>query len=61
VIGFDRVRQLKQVLLGGLGRREGAFLFESHLGCMIAMPMASAGRFSLLGPRGILIYPSIIV
>src|SRR6202022_2804489 len=48
-------------LLGGLWRRERAILLESHLGFMIAMLMASAGRRLPLGPRGILIYPSIIV
>jgi hypothetical protein len=43
VIDLDRVRQLWQL---ALGRREGAVLFEFHLGCMIAMPLAwrSASR-----------------
>ena len=61
MIGLNCVRQLKQFLLGGLWRRERAILLESHLGFMIAMSMASAGRRLPLGPRGILIYPSIIV
>jgi hypothetical protein len=61
VIGLNRVRQLKQLPLGGLGRRERAVLFEFHLGRMIAMPTPSAWRRSPLGPRGILIYPSMIV
>jgi hypothetical protein len=61
MIGPDRIRQLKQFSLGGLGCGEGAFLFEFHLGWMIAMPMALAGSSSPLGPRRILIYPSIIV
>ena len=52
VIGLDRICDLKQFPLGGLGCRERAVLLESHLGCMIAMPMASAGCFSPLGPRG---------
>jgi hypothetical protein len=55
VIGLHRVRQLKQFLLGGLGRRERAIFLEFHLGCMIAMPTVSAGRFSPLGLRGILV------
>jgi hypothetical protein len=29
-----------------------SLVLEFHLGCMIAMRMASAGRFSPLGPRG---------
>jgi hypothetical protein len=61
MIRLDRIRQLKQLPLGGFRRRERAILFEFHLGSMIAMPMASAGRRSPLGPRGILIYPSIMV
>src|SRR6266550_1097804 len=52
MIGLDRVRQLEQFPLGGLGRRERAIPLEFHLGCMIARPMASAGRRSPLGPRG---------
>jgi len=34
-------RQQAVFSLGGLGRRELAVLFEFHLGCMIATPMAS--------------------
>src|SRR5258708_29411406 len=30
MVGFYRVRQLKQFPLGGLGSREGAVLFELH-------------------------------
>src|ERR1700716_309684 len=41
VIGFDRVRQLKQFALGSLGRREGAFLFEFHFPCFLSY-LASA-------------------
>jgi hypothetical protein len=52
VIGLDCIRQLKQFLLGGLRRRERTLVLEFHLGCMIAMPMASAGSLPL-GPRGI--------
>src|SRR5258708_4161652 len=53
VIGLYRVRQLKQFLLGALGRSERAVLLEFHLGCMIVMPMALAGRFSPLEAPGI--------
>src|SRR6266478_8470914 len=52
MIGLDGVRQFEQLPLGGFRRRERAILLEFHLGCMIAMRMASAGRFSPLGPRG---------
>jgi hypothetical protein len=41
VISLDRIRQFKQFLLGGLWRRERAVSLELHLGCMIAMRMAS--------------------
>jgi len=53
VIGLYRIRQLKQFSLGGIRRRERAVLLEFHLGCMIAVPITSAGRFTALGPRGI--------
>ncbi len=58
VISLDRIRQFKQFLLGGLGRRERAVSLEFHLGCMIAVPMASAWRFSPLGPLGIILTES---
>ena len=54
MIGLYRVGDLKQFLLGGLGRRERALILEFHLGSMIAMPMASAGCFSPLGPLDII-------
>lgn len=54
MIGLYRVDDLKQFLLGGLGRRERALILEFHLGSMIAMPMASAGCFSPLEPLGII-------
>ena len=54
--GFDRIRQLKQFFLGGFRRRERSLFLEFHLGCMIAMPMASVGRFSPLGPIGIIFF-----
>jgi hypothetical protein len=41
--------------LGGVGRPARAIFLEFHLGCMIAMPITSAGAFSALGPRGILV------
>jgi hypothetical protein len=53
MIGLDRIRQLKQFPLSGLGCRERAILLKFHLGSVM--------RRSPLGPRGILIYPSIIV
>src|ERR1700682_3418312 len=56
VIGLDCIRQLKQFLLGGLGRPERSIFLEFHLGCMIAQPMALAGRFSPLGPRGLQVF-----
>src|ERR1700687_3352309 len=52
IIGLHRIRQLKQFLLGGVRRRERSLFLDVHLGCMIAMPMASAGRRSPLRPRG---------
>jgi hypothetical protein len=52
VVGFDRIRRLKQFFLG----RERSLFLEFHLGCMIAMPMASVGRFSPLGPLGIIFF-----
>jgi hypothetical protein len=58
VISLDRIRQFKQFLLGGLGRRERAVSLEFHLGCMIAVPMASAWRFAPLGPLGIILTES---
>jgi hypothetical protein len=61
MVGLNRIRQLKQFSLGGLGCPERAVCLEFHLGCMIAMPTPSACRRSPLGPRGILIHPSIIV
>jgi hypothetical protein len=54
MIGLDGVRQFEQLPLGGFRRRERAILLEFHLGSMIAMPMASAGCFSPLGPLGII-------
>jgi hypothetical protein len=30
MVGLNRIRQLKQFSLGGLGRRERAVLFELH-------------------------------
>jgi hypothetical protein len=51
-IGLNRIPDLQQISLGGLGRRERSILIEFHLGCMIAMSMVPAGRFSPLGPRG---------
>jgi hypothetical protein len=56
VVGFDHIRQLKQFFLGGFRRRERSLFLEFHLGCMIAMPMASVGRFSPLGPIGIIFF-----
>jgi len=53
---FDRIRRLKQFFLGGFRRRERSLFLEFHLGCMIAMPMASVGRFSPLGPLGIIFF-----
>src|SRR5258708_31896013 len=58
MIGLDRIRQFEQFLLGGLGRRERAVSLEFHLGCMIAVPMASAWGFSPLGPLGIILTES---
>jgi hypothetical protein len=46
---------LDSTALGGVERPEWAIFLEFHLGCMIAMPTASAGRRSPLGPRGILV------
>jgi hypothetical protein len=58
VIDLYRVRQLKQFLLGGLGRSERALLLEFHLGCMIAMATASARRRSPLRPRDMSLPPN---
>src|SRR5260370_42300475 len=52
MISLHRIRQLKQFLLGGVRRRERSLFLEFHLACMIAMPMASAGRRSPLRHRG---------
>jgi hypothetical protein len=30
----DRIRQLKQLMLGGLGRRERVIMLELHRACM---------------------------
>src|SRR5258706_10093795 len=58
MIGLDGVRQFEQLPLGGFRRRERAILLEFHLGCMIAMRMASAGRFSPLAPPGMSLPPN---
>jgi hypothetical protein len=45
MIGLDRVRQFEQFPLGRVRTCKRTILLEFHLGCIIAMPMTSAGRF----------------
>ena len=40
VVGFHRVRDLRQLFLGGLTLREQALILEFHLACMMGVPMA---------------------
>src|ERR1700694_3546595 len=53
MIGLDRVRQLKQLFLCGLGRRERAILVEFHcwLFPLIAESMAGTVLVLAAGPR----------
>jgi hypothetical protein len=49
MVGLDRIRQLKQLALGGLGCCERAIVPCFHVGGMISVSIASAGRFSPFG------------
>jgi hypothetical protein len=49
MVGLDRIRQLKQLALGGLGCCERAIVLEFHVGGMISVSIASVGRFLPLG------------
>ena len=40
MVGFNRVRDLRQLFLGGLTRREQALIHEFHLACKKGVPMA---------------------